>query len=343
MVGLTWTLDARTASADGRGPRIGTLVSPGAPGEDVPVSIPTPALLTYTRRGEPAHLIPDVLDTLPPEARAFQTSLVHFMDHLVPRPLPTTRGRRGVLGPPHVRPRHRARSRTNDLNAKPSNAADATFVNTPVGVKRLTPADYMTWVRATRPHAFVALADESPGSHDGAPRKKIQAAARRTSEWLDACARHADGVPVFACVQGGAEVDERRASAASAAARDDVFGFSIGGLGAGETPGSSRAALLAASTEPLPEGKPRHVSGLGAPLEALACIEAGVDLIDASFCHRCTLDGHALRFPKGPFPKGAGAKRKRSDGDGAEEEDGEEEEDEEDEETRWRRAETRTR
>ena len=84
MVGLTWTLDARTASADGRGPRLGTLVSPGAPGEDVPVSIPTPALLTYTRRGEPAHLIPDVLDTLPPEARAFQTSLVHFMDHLSP-------------------------------------------------------------------------------------------------------------------------------------------------------------------------------------------------------------------------------------------------------------------
>ena len=129
-------------------------------------------------------------------------------------------------------------------------------------------------------------------------------------------------------------MDERRASAASAAARDDVFGFSIGGLGAGETPGSSRAALLAASMEPLPEGKPRHVSGLGAPLEALACIEAGVDLIDASFCHRCTLDGHALRFPKGPFPKGAGAKRKRSDGDGAAKEDREEEEEEEDEETR---------
>ena len=337
MVGLTWTLDARTASADGRGPRLGTLVSPGAPGEDVPVSIPTPALLTYTRRGEPAHLIPDVLDTLPPEARAFQTSLVHFMDHLSPSTVADhPAGGAAYFGSLPTFVLATARDPvTNDLNAKPSNAADATFVNTPVGVKRLTPADYMTWVRATRPHAFVALADESPGSHDGAPRKKIQAAARRTSEWLDACARQADGVPVFACVQGGAEVDERRASAASAATRDDVFGFSIGGLGAGETPGSSRAALLAASMEPLPKGKPRHVSGLGAPLEALACIEAGVDLIDASFCHRCTLDGHALRFPKGPFPKGAGAKRKRSDGDGEAKEDREEEEEEEeDEETR---------
>ena len=228
MVGLTWTLDARTASADGRGPRIGTLVSPGAPGEDVPVSIPTPALLTYTRRGEPAHLIPDVLDTLPPEARAFQTSLVHFMDHLSPSTV-ADHPAGGVLRllPTFVLATARDPV-TNDLNAKPSNAADATFVNTPVGVKRLTPADYMTWVRATRPHAFVALADESPGSHDGAPRKKIKRRRGEPPEWLDACARHADGVPVFACVQGGAEVDERRASAASAAARDDVFGFSIG-------------------------------------------------------------------------------------------------------------------
>ena len=74
------------------------------------------------------------------------------------------------------------RVRASGSNFQTRVPADATFVNTPVGVKRLTPADYMTWVRATRPHAFVALADESPGSHDGAPRKKIQAAARRKAK-----------------------------------------------------------------------------------------------------------------------------------------------------------------
>ena len=128
-------------------------------------------------------------------------------------------------------------------------------------------------------------------------------------------------------------MDERRASAASAAARADVFGFSIGGLGAGETPGSSRAALLAASTERYAEGCARHVSGPARRSRRSRCIEAGVDLIDASFCHRCTLDGHALRFPKGPFPKGARqaeTERRRREAKG----DREEEEEEEDEETR---------
>ena len=278
-----------------------------------------------------------MLDTLPPEARAFQTSLVHFMDHLesLDRRRPP-RGRRGACAgslPTFVLATARDPV-TNDLNAKPSNAADATFVNTPVGVGRLTPADYMTWVRATRPHAFVALADESPGSHDGAPRKKIQAAARRTSEWLDACARHADGVPVFACVQGGAEVDERRASAASAAARDDVFGFSIGGLGAGETPGRREPRCWRRRWNRY-RGNRGTCPGLGAPLEALACASrrawtssTRVSAIDARWMD--------TRFvsQRDRFPKGAGAKRKRSDGDGEAKEDREEEEEEEDEETR---------
>jgi hypothetical protein len=35
------------------------------------------------RRGEPMNLTPDNVDHLPPAARAFQVSLVHFMDHLV--------------------------------------------------------------------------------------------------------------------------------------------------------------------------------------------------------------------------------------------------------------------
>ena len=143
---------------------------------------------------------------------------------------------------------------------------------------------------------------------------------------------------MFASVQGGADEGERRAAAVAVASRDDVAGFSIGSLGAGETPGGVRAGLLAAAIAPLPAGKPRHITGLGAPLEIIMCVEAGVDLMDASFCHVCTQQGYALNFPLEPPQKcGAGldvggdedsapgGKRKRAEsgagaGAGAEEE-----------------------
>lgn len=92
MGGLTWALDASFTEGGGGGPRLGVLTTPGAPGATAPTHLPTPALLTYTRRGEPAHLTPDVVDLLPPEARAFQVSLVHFMDHLGPDHVANTPG-----------------------------------------------------------------------------------------------------------------------------------------------------------------------------------------------------------------------------------------------------------
>lgn len=147
-----------------------------------------------------------------------------------------------------------------------------------------------------------------------------RAAAKRSEAWLAECAARANGVPMFAAVQGGADEGERRAAAEAAAARDDIAGFSIGSLSAGEAPGATRAGLLAAAIAPLPPHKPRHVTGLGVPLEILTCVEAGVDLLDASFCHVCTQQGLALHFPVGPPPsggdpgaRGAGVgKRKRS-------------------------------
>lgn len=46
-----------------------------------------------------------------------------------------------------------------------------------------------------------------------------------------------------------------------------IVGFSLGGFGIGEQPGERRAALEAAVSA-LPEGKPRHISGLGMVEEA---------------------------------------------------------------------------
>ena len=197
----------------------------------------------------------------------------------------------------------------------------------------------MRWVFATRPHAFVQLADEQH-SVEGVNAKKTRAAVERTANWLDACAAMNEtdeknagtpGTPpvaMFASVQGGCDVEARRLSAKAAASRclgfdasrnalgeppasdetnakkkkktsrrDSVFGFSIGGLGTGEAPGAARAKLVAACVAELPREKPVHVAGVGAPLDLIAMIENGVDLMDNAFARVMTLAGRALRFP----------------------------------------------
>ena len=332
---LTWTVVGEEERASTAGPRLGVLSVPGAgDGREEPARIATPACLTYTRRGEPAHLTPDVLATLPPEARAFQVSLVHFMDHLPPSHVSNCPGGgRAYFGSAPTFALATARDAiTFDAHAKPSNDDGAAFVGTPVGVKKVSVEQYMQWVHATQPHAFVSLADERH-SVEGASAKKTRAAAERTEAWMDACAaingehRAKSGtseakestiapIAMFASVQGGCDVETRRASAKAAASRrgtedggsgdpigrdradfDPVFGFSIGGLGTGEAPGAERGALVEACVAEFPRRKPVHVAGVSAPLEAIAMIERGVDLLDNAFCHGMTLAGRALRFP----------------------------------------------
>ena len=223
--GVSWTPDedpsgsaaagsGPAARAPPLGPRLGTLRTPRG-------SFPTPALLTYTRRGEPAFLTPDVLALLPATALAFQTSLVHFMDHLPPSHVgDCPGGGRAYFG---CRPAFVLASARDpisfDLNAKPSNDARSTFVGTPVGVKKITLDEYAAWAEATQPDAFVALADELPCA---APAKKLAASVERATEWLveqvERSAREPEKIPpVFASVQGGADERLRRRSAETAA------------------------------------------------------------------------------------------------------------------------------
>jgi hypothetical protein len=72
-----------------------------------------------------------------------------------------------------------------------------------------------------------------------------------------------------------------------------VAGFAIGGLGTGESPGQREAILQLAARE-LPRGKPRLVSGLGAPEEILAAVAqvGGGVLCCAALC--CTVGCSAL-------------------------------------------------
>ena len=264
MGGIVWELNPRFAPADGEstarpGPRLGTLTTTpwDHPG---PVGVPTPMALTYTRRGEPAHLTPDNVDLLPREARTFHVSLAHFMDHLGPDHVGNMPGggRRYFGCRPTCMLVTARDPLTFDQDAKQSNTDAHTFVASPTGTTKITTDDYARWIEAIQPDAFVALADESPSWRDGVALKKTKQASARTEKWLARLLEKTKELPtrpsVFASLQGGADVQERRACAEGIVERHgtQLAGFAIGSMGAGETPGEHRQSLLRASIEPTP-------------------------------------------------------------------------------------------
>ena len=230
MGGIVWELDPRFAPADGEsksapGPRLGTLTT--TPWDHpAPCSVPTPIALTYTRRGEPAHLTPDNVDELPREARSFHVSLAHFLDHLGPDHVGNHPGggRRYFGSRPTCMLVTARDPLTFDQDAKPSNTDAHTFVASPTGTTKITTDDYARWIAAIQPDAFVALADESPCWEQGVAMKKTKQATARTAKWLGELLEKTKDLPtapsVFASVQGGSDAGERRACSLKTSWRD---------------------------------------------------------------------------------------------------------------------------
>ena len=80
---------------------------------------------------------------------------------------------------------------------------------------------------------------------------------------------------LFGVVQGGAYEDLRRESARILGAMD-FDGYGIGGSFTKEDMGTAVRWVC----EELPEGKPRHLLGIGEPLDILMAIENGIDTFD---------------------------------------------------------------
>ena len=232
--------------------RLGALATSGTWDATAPSVFETPMLLSRTRRGEHPHLMPDIMDLLPAEARAFQVSLGHFLDRLGPDHVGNhPNGGRAYFGvrPTCVvlSPRDPIAFETNARNAND----DGVFVAGPDGTKPLTVAEYARWIKALQVDAYVSLPDERPcveveevdddADADAAAaaaaaetaRKKVVTAVKRTERWLEAClGADVGGAACLASVQGGSDLALRAEAARNAAARGDaVAGFSIGGLG----------------------------------------------------------------------------------------------------------------
>jgi queuine tRNA-ribosyltransferase len=118
-----------------------------------------------------------------------------------------------------------------------------------------------------------------------APIPYQREAMNRTHTWAKRCidehkrlgvsAATGEMQALFGVVQGGAYEELRRESARILGAMD-FDGFGIGGSFTKEDMGTAVRWVC----EELPEGKPRHLLGIGEPLDILLAIENGIDTFD---------------------------------------------------------------
>jgi queuine tRNA-ribosyltransferase len=118
-----------------------------------------------------------------------------------------------------------------------------------------------------------------------ASREYQISAMERTHRWAKRCIDEHKRLGVseatgeeqalFAVVQGGAFEDLRKESAETLGAMD-FDGFGIGGSFTKEDMGKT----VKSATENLPEGKPRHLLGIGEPVDFFLGVEYGIDTFD---------------------------------------------------------------
>ncbi len=134
-----------------------------------------------------------------------------------------------------------------------------------------------------------------------ATREYQTAAMDRTHRWAKRCVDEHEtlGVSVatgeqqalFAVVQGGGYVDLRKESASILGAMD-FDGYGIGGSFTKE----DMENTVKAATENLPENKPRHLLGIGEPVDFFLGVEYGIDTFDCVSPTRVARNGAFYTF-----------------------------------------------
>ncbi len=118
----------------------------------------------------------------------------------------------------------------------------------------------------------------------------------RTLDWAQRsqAAHSNEEQALFGIVQGSVYADLRQRSAEETVSIG-FDGYAIGGLSVGESRAEMFAAL-AACVPVLPENKPRHLMGVGTPLDIIQCVQQGVDLFDCVLPTRNARHGSLLTW-----------------------------------------------
>jgi len=125
-------------------------------------------------------------------------------------------------------------------------------------------------------------------------------AVATTTAWAQRTIVHAeatgarDRMLLFGIVQGGADPNERRASAAAITALP-FDGFAIGGVAVGESKDAVRRAVEIAAPL-LPEDHPRYLMGIGTPDDLVHAVRNGCDFFDCVLPTRGARHGRVYRW-----------------------------------------------
>ncbi|MEN9524588.1 MAG: hypothetical protein RL536_657 [Candidatus Parcubacteria bacterium] len=140
--------------------------------------------------------------------------------------------------------------------------------------------------------------DECISPQESYTRQK--AAVERTHKWAERCLerhkelKHPKYSALFGIIQGGRYEDLRRESARTIGAMN-FDGFGIGGSFDKEDIGTAVGWVC----EELPENKPRHLLGIGEPIDLILGIENGVDTFDCVAPTRIARNGAAYVSQRG--------------------------------------------
>ncbi|BDA42772.1 probable Queuine tRNA-ribosyltransferase accessory subunit 2 [Coccomyxa sp. Obi] len=260
--------------------------------------VATPAALIYTFRGSPLNLTPDLLESLGPDARMMHLDASQFVESPGPEVLRKFGGgAHNFFALQNCTLVASARDpMAYGIQRWRSGSPDGIRITTHSGHQQLSVTRYLEVVGALAPDYFAALSDEVPSVK--VDHRRAALSVDRTLAWLDQCLGAQGSSAVLASIQGSSYDFERQRCAAEAAKRLGVAGFSLAGLGSGESR-EKRAALMEAATAELPSHLPRYLlAGAGTPEDALDAMAAGVDFIDGSYAVRAASAGAALLLRK---------------------------------------------
>ena len=140
----------------------------------------------------------------------------------------------------------------------------------------------------------VAMAlDQCPAFGDS--EENVRLAMERTHRWAERCriAHTRPDQALFGIVQGGHDLEQRAASAATLTSID-FDGYAIGGLSVGE-PRDTMHRIGSFTAPLLPEDKPRYLMGVGSPLDLVEAVGWGIDMFDCALPTRVARHGGIYR------------------------------------------------
>ncbi|KAI9230749.1 MAG: tRNA-guanine(15) transglycosylase-like protein [Piptocephalis tieghemiana] len=255
-------------------------------------TLQTPAIFSYTLRGQVPHLTPDMLDDQ--TAPAVQVALQHFIveGHILSGG--PSSGMHRFLGYPNEKIILCDLLDPSGIRPTPPNGKQYVQFHTTSGVGKISPDAYMKAIRTYRPDALIALTDTPTEMNPSTSR--IRRSVKRSLEHLDRCiALNEDKAPIFAVIQGGHVAESRKHSAMNTADRD-VNGYVVATPDTTHLPMDNRVSLLSTTLEHLPVDKPRIAYGFSRPEEMLKAIQHGIDLLDGSYVYHVTSKGQALEL-----------------------------------------------